>query len=182
MRLQEYQNAVQSLPYGKRLPNAVYIYRGDGGLVDGSLGIVVTRLSEMRGISVEYLGTCKLPSSHGTMLNTMTQEHRLLERLRLIEALHAGAATPGERDAAANARERIKARLAALQKNSDPPVEFSFKLRDRWSHRLLVALLRRYGIAPYRFRGQRSIRVPWRSLAVETQHWTVGSNHECNRM
>jgi len=88
------------------------------------------------------------------MLNTMTQEPRLLERLRLIEALHAGAATPGERDAAANARERIKARLAALQ-NSDPPVEFSFKLRDRWSHRLLVALLRRYGIAPYRYRGQR---------------------------
>jgi hypothetical protein len=84
----------------------------------------------------------------------MTEEHRLLERLRLIEALHAGAATPGERDAAANARERIKARLAALQ-NSDPPVEFSFKLRDRWSHRLLVALLRRYGIAPYRYRGQR---------------------------
>jgi hypothetical protein len=84
----------------------------------------------------------------------MTEEHRLLERLRLIEVLHAGAATPGERDAAANARERIKARLAALQ-NSDPPVEFSFKLRDRWSHRLLVALLRRYGIAPYRYRGQR---------------------------
>lgn len=84
----------------------------------------------------------------------MTEEHRLLERLRLIEALHAGAATPGERDAAANARERIKARLASLQ-NSDPPVEFSFKLRDRWSHRLLVALLRRYGIAPYRYRGQR---------------------------
>jgi hypothetical protein len=88
------------------------------------------------------------------MFTTMTEEHRLLERLRLIEALHAGAATPGERDAAANARERIKARLAALQ-NSDPPVEFSFKLRDRWSHRLLVALLRRYGIAPYRYRGQR---------------------------
>lgn len=88
------------------------------------------------------------------MLSTMTEEHRLLERLRLIEALHAGAATPGERDAAANARERIKARLASLQ-NSDPPLEFSFKLRDRWSHRLLVALLRRYGIAPYRYRGQR---------------------------
>lgn len=88
------------------------------------------------------------------MLHTVTEEHRLLERLRLIEALHAGAATAGERDAAANARERIKARLAALQ-ISDPPVEFSFKLRDRWSHRLLVALLRRYGIAPYRYRGQR---------------------------
>jgi len=84
----------------------------------------------------------------------MTDEERLLERLRLIEALHAGAATAGEREAAANARDRIRARLATLE-NTDPPIEFSFKLRDRWSHRLLVALLRRYGIVPYRYRGQR---------------------------
>jgi len=84
----------------------------------------------------------------------MDDEQRILERLRLIEALHAGATTDGERKAAAHARDRIKARLSALE-DSDPPVEFSFKLRDRWSHRLLVALLRRYGIVPYRYRGQR---------------------------
>jgi hypothetical protein len=84
----------------------------------------------------------------------MTQEEKLLERLRLIEALHAGAGTPGERDAAAHARERIRARLRSLQ-DTDPPIEFSFKLRDRWSHQLLTALLRRYGIRPYRYRGQR---------------------------
>ena len=84
----------------------------------------------------------------------MDDEQRILERLRLIEALHAGATTAGEREAAAHARDRIKARLSALE-DSDPPVEFSFKLRDRWSHRLLVALLRRYGIVPYRYRGQR---------------------------
>ena len=34
-------------------------------------------------------------------------------------------------------------------------MEFAFKLRDRWSHKLLVALLRRYQIRPYRYRGQR---------------------------
>lgn len=84
----------------------------------------------------------------------MNEEERLLEKLRLIEALHAGAATPGEREAAASARERIQARLRSFQE-IDPPVEYTFTLRDRWSHRLLSALLRRYGIRPYRYRGQR---------------------------
>jgi hypothetical protein len=84
----------------------------------------------------------------------MNDEQRLLERLRLIEALHAGAATPGERDAAAQARDRIRARLRAME-HTDPPVEYSFKLRDRWSHQLFTALLRRYEIKPYRYRGQR---------------------------
>jgi hypothetical protein len=84
----------------------------------------------------------------------MTEEQKLMEKLRLIEALYSGAATPGERDAAASARERIRARLRASQE-IDPPIEYSFKLRDRWSHQLLTALLRRYGIKPYRYRGQR---------------------------
>jgi len=84
----------------------------------------------------------------------MTDEQRLLEKLRLIEALFAGAATPGERDAAAHARERIRARLSA-QEQTDPPVEYAFNLRDRWSHRLLIALMRRYQISPYRRPRQR---------------------------
>jgi len=84
----------------------------------------------------------------------MTEEQRLIEKLQLIEALHAGAATPGERDAAAHARERIRARLQANQE-TDPPIEFTFRLRDRWSHKLLTALLRRYNIRPYRYWGQR---------------------------
>lgn len=95
----------------------------------------------------------------------MTDEQRFIEKLRLIEALFAGAATPGERDAAAQARDRIRARLNQQQK-IDPPVEFSFKLQDRWSHKLLIALLRRYQIRPYRYRGQRyttiMARVPTR--------------------
>jgi hypothetical protein len=84
----------------------------------------------------------------------MTDEQRLIEKLQLIEALYAGAATPGERDAAAHARDRIRGRLRE-QQQTDPPIEFSFKLRDRWSHRLFIALLRRYQIRPYRYRGQR---------------------------
>jgi len=84
----------------------------------------------------------------------MNDEQRLIEKLQRIEALFAGAATPGEREAAAQARDRIRCRLREQQK-TDPPVEFAFKLRDRWSHKLLVALLRRYQIRPYRYRGQR---------------------------
>jgi len=74
--------------------------------------------------------------------------------VRKVEALHAGAATPGERDAAAAARERIRARLRELERTS-PPVEWRFSMADAWSRQLLVALLRRYGLRPYRWRGQR---------------------------
>jgi hypothetical protein len=97
----------------------------------------------------------------------MTDEQRLIEKLQLIEALFAGAATPGEREAAAQARERIRARLRE-QQVVDPPLEYTFNLRDRWSHRLMIALLRRYGIRPYRYRRQRHTtimaRVPKRFL------------------
>ena len=98
----------------------------------------------------------------------MTEEQRLIEKLQRIEALFAGAATAGERDAAAQARDRIRARLREQQK-TDPPLEFTFNLRDQWSHKLLIALLRRYQIRPYRYRGQRyttvMARVPKRFVS-----------------
>ena len=93
-------------------------------------------------------------SSGLIQIESVTEEQRLIEKLQRIEALFAGAATPGEREAAAQARDRIRGRLLEQQK-TDPPVEFSFKLQDRWSHKLFIALLRRYQIRPYRYRGQR---------------------------
>lgn len=81
-------------------------------------------------------------------------EQRLLEKLRAIEALFAGAATDGERVVAAEARVRIQQRLKLLTE-TDPPVEYKFSVADGWSAKLLLALLRRYGIKPYRYRGQR---------------------------
>lgn len=85
----------------------------------------------------------------------MTDEQRLIEKLQRIEALFAdSAASVGEREAAALARDRIRKRLVE-QQQIDPPIEFSFTLRDRFSHRLMIALLRRYQIRPYRYRGQR---------------------------
>jgi hypothetical protein len=78
----------------------------------------------------------------------------LLETLRRIEALYARTDVPGERDAAASAMEAMRARLARLVQH-DPPIEYKFTMADDWSRRLLTALLRRYGIQPYRYRGQR---------------------------
>jgi len=92
-------------------------------------------------------------------------EARLIEKLRMIEALFAGATTDGEREAADAARERIRQRLDAFVKQ-DLPKEYRFSFRDVWSRKVFVALLRRYGLEPYRFRGQRyttvMVKVPER--------------------
>ena len=81
-------------------------------------------------------------------------EQRLIEKLQRVEALFAGAGTEGEREAAANALDRIRQRLQEIQ-DRDPPVEYRFSMPDMWSRRLFVALLRRYGIRPYRYYRQR---------------------------
>jgi len=85
-------------------------------------------------------------------------EDRLIEKLRSIEALHAGARTPGERHAATCARERILSRLREKER-ADPPVEYRFSLADAWTRRLFVSLLRRYGVEPYRYPRQRRTTV-----------------------
>ena len=93
----------------------------------------------------------------------MTSESELREKLRKIYALFEGATTHGERDAAAAAINRVKAALAAGQKR-EQSVEMRFSLPDRWQRRLFMALCRRYGVEPYRYRGQRysslMVRVP----------------------
>ncbi len=93
----------------------------------------------------------------------MNTEDHLRAKLRKIEALFAGATTVGERLAAASALDRIRARLAQAAA-AKPPVEMKFTLRDGWSRQLFVALCRRYGLEPYRHKGQRHttvlLRVP----------------------
>ena len=68
-------------------------------------------------------------------MSSTFDEPRLLEKLRAIEALFAGATTDGERAAAAEARSRIQLRLRSLEV-SDPPVEYRFALGDGWSRKL----------------------------------------------
>jgi len=88
----------------------------------------------------------------------MTEEEKLLEKLRRIEALFAGTDALGERDAAAAAAGRLRQRLDELRRR-DPAVEYKFTLTNSWSRRLLSALLRRYGVEPYRYSGQRRTTV-----------------------
>jgi hypothetical protein len=93
----------------------------------------------------------------------MTGEAQLREKLRKIEALFAGAGTAGERIAAEAALERVRARLAELERR-DRTIEMQFSLPDQWSRRLFLALCRRYGLKPYRLHRQRlttvMLRVP----------------------
>jgi hypothetical protein len=95
----------------------------------------------------------------------MFDEERLKEKLRAIEALIAGATTEGEREAADRARLRISDRLR--ERVTEQEVEWRFSL-DRWTYRLLVALARRHGLEPYRYRGQRhltlQVKAPLRFL------------------
>jgi len=88
----------------------------------------------------------------------MTDEQNLIHKLHLIEALHAGTTATGEKDAAAEAMQRIRLRLSELQKE-DPAIEYQFSLSDTWSRRLFVSLLRRYDIKPYRYYRQRHTTV-----------------------
>lgn len=93
----------------------------------------------------------------------MITEAQLREKLLKIYALFEGATTPGERNAAAAAIKRVKEALATEQQR-ERLLEMRFSLPDRWQRRLFAALCRRYGLEPYRYKGQRyssmMLRVP----------------------
>lgn len=81
----------------------------------------------------------------------MPGEQDLREKLRKIEALFAGASTPGEKAAAGAAADRLRARLREAVE-TERPEEFKFSLQDPWGRHLFVALCRRYGLKPFRYR------------------------------
>ena len=81
----------------------------------------------------------------------MSPEHILREKLRKIEALFAGAATAGEKAAAGAAADRIRARLGKAA-GSEALEEIRFSIPDVWSRQLFIALCRRYGVSPFRYR------------------------------
>jgi len=84
----------------------------------------------------------------------VTTESQLREKLRKITALFETAATAGERHAAAAAMERVRRGLdAALNTQRLPETRFS--LGDQWQRRLFLAICRRHGLEPYRYKGQR---------------------------
>jgi hypothetical protein len=85
-------------------------------------------------------------------------EQQLREKLRKITALFEGAATSGERQAAAAAIERLRKGLNPAAQTQPLP-ETKFSMADQWQRRLFTALCRRYGLEPYRYKGQRHTTV-----------------------
>ena len=78
------------------------------------------------------------------------------ERLTKLEALFARGATEGERAAAGAALERMQARL---EKEGEAETEVQYSLPDVWSVRLFVAICRKHGVQPFRYRRQRRTTV-----------------------
>lgn len=79
----------------------------------------------------------------------MAEERVVVDRLRAIVARW---------EAGLPARDGLKDihdHVASLR-TSEPEVEVRFTASDGWAHRLFAAVCRRYGLEPYRYRGQRS--------------------------
>ena len=100
----------------------------------------------------------------------LSTEAELREKLRKIRALFEGASTPGEREAAAAAMARLQRTLgnqtssssstgSAREEPRELLAEMQITLPDRWQRRLFMALCRRYGIKPYRYKRQRHTTV-----------------------
>lgn len=82
--------------------------------------------------------------------NTM---NRLLEKIKKIEALIEGATTEGEKNAAILAKGRLnKKRQEELELEKR---EYTLYTPDNWHKKLLLAICRKYGVKPYRYKGQK---------------------------
>jgi len=77
----------------------------------------------------------------------------LLEKIRKIEALIEGAKTDGEKSAAILAKNRIRKKLIAEEKTKK--IEYTLRTSDSWHKKLLVAICRKYGVRPYRYKRQK---------------------------
>lgn len=84
----------------------------------------------------------------------MTDYEKLIDKLRKLEALFSRTNYEGERTAASVAIDKIRERLRSVEV-TDPPREYKFTMNDMWSRKLFVAILRRYGLSPYRYSKQR---------------------------
>ena len=96
------------------------------------------------------------------------------ERLTKLEALFARGATAGERAAAGAALERMQARL---EKEGETEIEVKYSLPDIWSVRLFVAICRKHGVQPYRYRRQRRTTVMVRIRKSEFERTVAAEFH-----
>ncbi len=77
----------------------------------------------------------------------------LLDKIKKIEALIVGAKTEGEKTAALMAKERINRKI--LDQQPLEKVEFTLYTPDSWHKKLLIAICRKHGVRPYRYKRQK---------------------------
>ena len=85
----------------------------------------------------------------------MMDDEVLRRKLAKVEALFRRAGSPGERAAAGVAMDRLRGHLNERDHDSDPVQELQFTLPDFWSVRLFIAVCRKHGLSPFRYRRQR---------------------------
>ncbi len=79
----------------------------------------------------------------------------LQEKIKKIEALILGTQTKGEKNATISDKDRIlKKKYPELEINRDA-VEFNLSTTDYWHKKLLLAICRKYGLKPYRYKRQK---------------------------
>ena len=84
----------------------------------------------------------------------MLSELGLIDKLQKIEALYLGATTAGEKAAALQAMSNVQMRLENF-KSSERTSEWKFTLENQFEKKLFKALLNKYGLESYRYKGQR---------------------------
>ena len=89
----------------------------------------------------------------------MAGDGELRAKLAKVEALFRGAGSAGERAAARAALERLRGRLGGSGGERDGEPETRVSLPDTWSVRLFVAVCRKHGVRPFRYRRQRRTTV-----------------------
>ncbi len=78
----------------------------------------------------------------------------LLERIKKIEVLINGATTAGEQTAAISAKDRLLKKHPTLEIDKDVH-EYKLFTSDSWHKKLLLAICRKYGVLPYRYKRQK---------------------------
>ena len=73
----------------------------------------------------------------------------LVDKIRKVEALIAGAKTEGERKAAEFAKQRLEGKIGGQL------IEYTVRLRNSWTKKLFVAICRKYQLRTYRYAKQR---------------------------
>lgn len=77
----------------------------------------------------------------------------LIDKIRKIEALIAGASTEGERHAAELAKQRLEGKIASQ------PLEYTIRLSSSWAKKLFVALCHKFQLQTYRYARQKHTTV-----------------------